>query len=534
MAFGQVAPDIGSLDRGVAVDHDGLRRNAMSPGTQVARALAALIASRVMAMALNLGLVALLFRHLPQSELGVWLLMGQAASLVALMDFGVTSVLTRRLAMSAGQPDGVARQAADLVASARVLYHVMAVLVGVALIIASWRLLEGASTAALIAWALLSLGNIYGLYRGLTTAMVTGFGHVAEMSVRNTCIGVVVTAGQAVAVLWGGGLVALAALSLAGSLGLGLALQSLLRRREAGLLAEAGRRDWSALRGLLASSGRYWLTELGAIALLRTDQLFIAGFQGAADIPAYYAAYSIVFTMATLSMAISEAACVFVSRMWQQQAPEAVHALVLRSTRLGLSMMLAGAGLMAVIGDSIIAVWIGPGHFVGRPVMLVFCAMLVLFVQQSLLLGFSRATENERYAPCFLLAGGLNLLITWWLAAPLGLLGIAAGTLIAQALTVSWYVPLSALHRLQIPLRTYAGAVLWPAVLTGVATSAAAFLATYDIALSLPAYRMAAGCGGGFLAALLCAWFLVIDADMRGVALRAVRQVLRPVAIKAG
>ncbi len=496
------------------------QRPAVVPlGQQIARALAALWVSRVVAVALNLLLVPLLFRRLAPDELGVWLLMGQAGGLVVLLDFGVTNVLTRRIAIASGTPDGAMPPAADLVASAQPLYRAMALLVFAGMLLAGWWLIgglgldEAATLRTRLGWALLSAANAYALFRGLWAAAATGTGHVAAVSMLGTGVGVGVMALQGGALLLGGGVGTLAALALGGSLLQGAALLRWLRYREPRLMASPGRSSRAALRGLLRASSRYWLTELGAIALLRTDQMFIAGFQQPSQIPAYFAAYSIVYNMALVSMAIAEAASVFVSRLWREHEPGAVHVLILRSLRIGLALMLCGAGVMAVIGDSVIAVWIGPGHFVGRPVLLAFCAMLTLFVQQSLLLGFSRATENEIYAPCFLAAGALNLGITWLLIGPLGLLGVALGTLIAQALTTSWFVPVSALRRLQISGRTYAAEVLRPALLLGACTAGATLLAASG--MTDPLGRMAAGGAAGAAAALLGGWFLVLDADMR-------------------
>lgn len=488
----------------------------MPLGRDIARALAALWVSRALAVALNLLLVPLLFRRLPPDDLGAWLLMGQAGGIVALLDFGVTNVLTRRIAMAP-----IIQDAADLIASARPLYAGMAAVVGVGSALAGWWLLAGLPLdeagvlRARLAWAVLSAGNAYTLYRGLWSAAATGTGQVAAVAVRGTVISLLVTLLQGAALALGGGVGALAALALAGSVVQGAMLTRLLAARAPQLASARGGRNPALLRGLLAASGRYWLTELGALALLRTDQLFLAGFGQLSQIPAYYAAYSILNNLALVSIAVAEAAGVFVSRLWRDHDPRLVHPLVLRSVRIGLALMLCGAGVMAVIGDSVIAVWVGPGRFVGRPVLLVFCAMLALFVQQSLLLGFSRATEHETYAPCFLAAGALNFGITWLLAGPLGLLGVALGTLAAQALTTSWFVPVSALRRLGVSWRTYGTEVLRPAVLVGALATGATLAAAHGLSDNL--HRLVAGGLAGAAAMAAGGWLLILDAEMRRV-----------------
>lgn len=487
----------------------------MASGHDIARALTALWASRALGLLMNLLLVPLLFRGLAPDDLAVWLLMGQVGAVIALLDFGITNVLTRRVAMAATVGD-----AADLLATARPIYAGLALLAGAGSALVGWWLLEGLGLDASgllrmrAAWAAICLGNAYALYRGLWAAAATGAGLVAAVAGRSAGIALCVTLLQGAALAMGGGVGALAGVALAGSFVQGAMLSRLLAVRAPALASTAGRPSSALRRSLLAASGRYWLTELGALALLRTDQMFLAGFGKLQDIPAYYAAYSILYNMALASGALAEATCVFVSRTWREHDPAHVHLMVLRSLRIGLALMLCGAAAMAAVGDAVIAVWVGPGRFVGWPVLLTFCVMLALFVQQSLLLGFSRATEHEAYAPVFLAAGALNLGITAVLAGPLGTLGVALGTVLAQALTTSWFVPRSALRRLGIPWRTYAGRVLRPALLTAAFAGCAALAASAGA--GTPLARAAFGTAAAGVAAVAAGWALVLDASLRG------------------
>ena len=511
----------------------------ISVGHRIAGALSALWVSRAVAILLNLLLLPLLFHRIAPDELGVWLLMAQAGGIVALMDFGITNVLTRRSAITstrihaAADAAEVDRQLADLLASARVIYVWAAILVFAGSLLAGWFLLArlglGSATTARvrIAWTLLCAAYAYNLFGGMWTAMISGLGYVAAAAVLGTAIGLASVVLQAASVLCGGGVVSLAVLMLAGSIAQRWATICMLRSRRARLLSFAGRPRRELVEGLLSSSFRYWLTELGAIALLRTDQIFIAGFQQPSLIPPYYAAYSVIYNMAVISMALADAANVFVSQLWREHEPHAVHSLVLRSTRIGLALMLCGVGVMAVIGESVLAVWIGPGHFVGRPILMTFCAVLVLYVQQSLLLGFSRATENEAYASCYLVAGALNVFITWLLVGPLGLLGVALGTLIAQAATTSWFVPMSALKRLQITWKTYSILVLLPALEVSALAFGATLLAASGIPDGTHLQRVVAGGAAGTAAAAAASWFLILDGEIKGYIRREITEVAR-------
>ncbi len=499
----------------------------------VARAVAALWVSRAAVIALNLLLLPLLFRHIEQAELGVWLLMGQAGAIAALLDFGVTNVLTRRIALASGQAASAPDEINALLRSALPLYRAAALCVGGGGLVVGWAvsarlgLDRAPALRAGAAWTMLCAAYACTLLTNLPMAALSGLGHIAATALWAAGIAVAVMALQCALLLGGGGIVGLAGLALAGALAQRWAVQDRLRRRAPGVHA-GGTGNRTALRGLLHASLRYWLMELGAIALLRTDGLFIAGTQQPAQIPGYAAACSLVFNLALTAMAVAEAAQVFVSRMWRDQDPAAVHALVLRSMRAGLALMLCGCSVLAIVGEPFLAAWIGPGHLPGRTVLLIFCAMLTLYVQQSLLLGFSRATEHEAYAPCYLMAGALNLGLTWLLAGWLGLPGIALGTLLAQAATTSWFVPMSALRRLGIGWRAYRDGALLPAVTAAGLTGAATWITVQGVLGASPLMQALAGVGAGGGVALACGWFLVLDAPMRGSVRRRTAALVQP------
>ncbi len=501
----------------------------MAVNRRIAVALSTMWASRAITIALGLLLVPVLFHRLSGSELGTWLLLGQAGSIVGFMDFGMTNVLARLVAFASGDPDEPAStsrdlQLGELIASAKRLYRAAAAFALVVALCGGWLFLShivpdaDALARARTTWIVLCFGFAIQLSGGLWSAVVSGLGLVATAAMIGTVFSIGTLALMVATVLLGGGMVSLAVVMLISSAAQRYATIVLLRRREPKLMALRCYPKRTVVTALLVPSLKYWLTEVGAVLLLRTDQLFIASFQDPAQIPAYYAAYSLIYNLALISMNIGDASFVYVSKLWREYDPRTVHSLVIRNARIGLGVMVSGVAVMASIGDAVITVWLGPGHFVGWPVLLTFCAMLVLFVQQSLLLGFSRATENESYAPCYLLAGALNIGITWTLAGRLGLLGVALGTLLAQVLTTNWFIPRSGLRRLRIAWPAYVAEVLGPVSLTFVATYVAVFLATHSVPTEQAFARVAIGSVTGLASVCVCFWTLIFDAPIRDYA----------------
>ena len=491
---------------------------------KIAVALSTLWISRAATLSLNLVLVPILFRRLPPSELGTWLLLSQLGTVVVFFDFGMTSVLARQIAIvSARDASDPARgrELHELVSAARLLFRcvslaALAVALAGGWLFLGWLGLAGdALRVARMTWVVLCLGYAVNLNGGLWWALLWGFGRIARGTAILTTSAVITTLVLIAAAALGGGMEALACILLVSALAQQIAMKRAARRGDPILQQPPTRASRAVLKSIAVPSSRYWLTQVGAVVLLRTDQFFIAGFQEPARIPAYYACYTLIYNLALVSMNIGDASFVFVSKLWREEDPSAVHALVLRSARIGMALMLSGVAVMLSLGDAVLTVWLGPGRFVGWPVLVTFCAMLVLFVQQSLLLEYSRATENEAYAPCYLIAGVLNLLFTWALIRPLDLLGCALGTLLAQMLTTNWFIPRSALRRLRIPVRRYAEQVLLP----GGAVFGTVYLAVWSATRAIPAERaldrVAVGAVAGGVALALCFWAVVLEPGVR-------------------
>lgn len=493
---------------------------------QILLALSTMWASRSASIVANLVLLPVLFHHLSGDALGTWLLLGQAAAFMGFMDFGISNVLVRRIAFASvpqtGDGPGTRdARLAELVATAKPLYCFATALAFAVGLCGGWAFLgrvslsDGMLASARVAWAVLCVGQAVSLSGGLWSAALVGLGSVSAAAVLASLSGLLTLTALAITVLSGGGIESLAVVVLIGNVVQRWATLRVLGRREPLLLALRGRWDRSMLGALLVPALKYWLTEIGAVLLLRTDQFFIAGFQNPAQIPSYYAGYTLMYNIAVVSMAAGDASFVYVSRLWGEGRLGEARALVVRSARIGLALILTGAAVMASIGDAVIAVWLGPGHFVGRPVFLTFCVMVALFVQQSLMFGFSRATEHEVYAPCYLAAGALNIVITWVLVGPLGLLGVALGTLSAQMLTTNWYVPVVGLRRLRIAWRSYAAQVLLPAGGAAGLTYGAVWWATHGIAGGRSVERVLVGSMVGAVAMGAGFWALIFDAEMR-------------------
>lgn len=433
--------------------------------------------SRFVIIVLGLVLIPLLFRNMGQEELGLWFMLGQSGAFLGLMDLGVSPTLTRRIAFAKGlagadpaaaTSDASRRQIADLVATGRLIYRFLSA--GVFLL--AWttgflflghiELHQLSYRTVWIAWTVMCASHALGVWAAMWNCLLQGTGHVGWDGVIAIVVQVVVLLAQIAAVLAGGGLITLAAIAAAGAVVTRYAVIAFMRRREPELFAIPGRWNREMFESMLKPALKAWATGVGAFLILRTDQYFIAYFKGADNIPSYQAAYQLVSNLLILSLSFAISSQVFISQLWQTGQIKEVHRIVTRSVRFALIVMACGIACLLAAGRELMNLWLGPGHFVGYAVLGIFCVTLFLETQHCAVAAASRSTEDEVFMWWALGAGALNLVLTWWLIKPFGLLGVALGTMIAQMLTNNWYAVYRGLWRLQMSRSGYFRDVLLP------------------------------------------------------------------------
>ena len=198
---------------------------------------------------------------------------------------------------------------------------------------------------------------------------------------------------------------------------------------------------------------------------MNTDQFFIAGMQGAREIPAYRAAYSIFINFQMLAVAFGAISGVFIAQLWKAGEVARVQRLVVKNLRLGLSIMIAGGACVLGLGQHLFNLWIGHGNYIGPRIAGTFFVLLVLDTQATIIATSSRATEDEAFVICTGAAAVLNVILTLILGARYGLFGIALATLLAQGATSYWFMCYRGLRRLRMSLRIHLREVVAPVVL---------------------------------------------------------------------
>lgn len=433
--------------------------------------------SRFVSIALGLVLIPVLFRNLGDEELGVWFILGQSSAFLILMDMGLAPTLTRRIAFAKGLSgkdvstrlnDQSKASIADLIATGRRIYWVLVVAgFGIAWVLGfaflyqiNLEMLE--FSTVLLAWTVMCTGYAITVWASVWTSLLQGVGQVGWDGLFTMMVNILVQIAQIVVVLLGAGLLTLAVVAAIGAVAARTAVLVFIKRRHSDLLATRGSPSLALFRSLLKPALKYWVTGVGAFLILKTDQYFIATFEGTASVPDYQAAYQVVMNLMLLSISFAMASHVFVSQLWEAGARDEMRAIVLRNLRHGLTVMGVGVVTVLISGQDLFELWLGPGHFIGYPVLIVMATMLFLETQHSAIAAASRATEDEPFMFWALGAGFLNMFLTYFFIHSLGVLGVALGTFLAQLMTNNWYVVWRGLSRLEISIFSYVRSVILP------------------------------------------------------------------------
>lgn len=409
-----------------------------------------------MTIVLGLVLMPVLFRTLPKEELGVWLLLGQSWATLGILDLGFGVTLTRRIAFAKGRSgsdpniplSGTTRaEIADLVATGMRIYRVLSgfaftVSFGLGFIYLRTLELDAVSLPSVwLAWGALCLSQALTVWATPWTCLLQGVGYVGWDAILASFVAALMLIGQIIAALCGGGLVSLAIVAAGGALGQRAVILTFARRKRPELFELKGTWHGDVFRGMVPLASRAWLTALGSGLLLYSDQFVITSMEGASELPAYRAAWVLVHNLTVVATTFGMASGVFVSHLWQVNDLKEVHRIMERNVRFGWLTMLGGAGVLLFAGDSLFSLWIGPGNFIGYPILIAFLVTETLEAQSYIVSCAARATGDEAFAWSYLLAGGLKLGLSIVLARQYGLIGVALGTVIALLLTNHWYVP---------------------------------------------------------------------------------------------
>lgn len=400
--------------------------------------------------------------HLGAEMYGIWAVAMQFTGYIYLMDFGVRDSLIRYTAKYRATGNDLALRrilSVAILIYLPVFLAAMLVTAGIAYGLPKWSSIQGELaddariTVFLVGASIAStfLFNIYtGLLQGLQRFDVANGIHVIIGLLRAATIVVVLKSG--------GGVVEMAWIQFGFTVVSGVACYfaaGVLMKR-VGLSLRPVRVTGRKLRALLRLVSGYsvyvFINNIGQKLAFATDALVISLFMPIASVTYYAIAGNLISYLHALVSATAQVFNPVASQYAAHKDREGLRMLMLRSTRLSLTIGLPVACTYVMLGDIFIGLWMGE-QFVEQASMVLLILGLTQILSfphhsiASILYGIGR---HRTLAFLRMGEGIINLALSMILVQSMGLMGVALGTAIPHTVIFGIILPMYACSMLGI------------------------------------------------------------------------------------
>ena len=386
-------------------------------------------------------LVPFLLSRLGAAAYGTWVLIGSLFAYSSVLHFGLTSAVSRHVAvaLAAGTGDDVRR----IVTTGTAFFSGVAVVLSTLTLVVyqfvgRWfhipaGMLGDARTAVLVVGLFLALAVV----AEASGAAISGYQRYDLLAMGRVSMNLLRAAALVVVVGRGGGLVAVAWVYALTELGVNLLYALFAVRLLPVRVLQARRFDAALMPEMLAYGGNTFLYSSGAVIAYKASEVLIGAFGQAEDVARYSVAGMGVLALAAVIESLTAAIKPAVSDLDARDAGSTIHELALLAGKYGLLIILPSTAFFVLMGDDFLRLWTG----LTDPD--VSCAMALLAVgqafrlaQQGNFLVLAGKGEHRFFGLSVLLVGGGTVVLT---VLALGVLGFGiVGA--AAASTASWMV----------------------------------------------------------------------------------------------
>jgi O-antigen/teichoic acid export membrane protein len=440
--------------------------------------------SKAISILLNLVQIPLLYRYLPVEMVGVWFLMIGAQMVVGLFDLGFGQTLQRRIAFAKGtcgsDPDiklsaAAGQEISDLLALARRVYWILTVLVAPVLVLGGMLYFSrlGLAPATMPglqkAWIIMAIGYAANMWAWYVEATLNGLGDLGWSSLITGIIRTFEFLAIWLALALGYGLCLLALIWVSRGILTRIAGWLVIRFRHPWLASQKGHCRPQEFRSMISPALQWWLAVVSYFFLAVISRYLIAAIMGASYVPDYVAAYTALVTVQGTLLNIVTIALPLFSQKWQAGRIDEMQRLILGLMRLSLGLLMVAYVFICIYAKDIFELWLGVGHFVGYPVLIVMAVTMLIDAHQGMLMTICIAAERLQFYKATLLGGIISLPLSFCLIKSYGILGAVLAILVAGLLTQNWVIPWISLKLLRLNFVTILTKLITPSLLLGLA-----------------------------------------------------------------
>ena len=445
-----------------APDKDGAIRRRVMVGT------ASNYAGQIIAFASLFFLTPFILRHLGAATYGLWVLVSSIVAYGSVLDLGVWGAIIKYVAEYRAR--GEADTARALLATALRLYT-----------------LFGAGVLALAAMAALLMPPLFGIapdQRPLASQLIMlmgvgvgvslpglmplsvlrGLQRYDVVSVIEISATLTTTAATVLGLLLGGGVLAVVAANL-----LGLAVMALGGAWGVQRLAPAYQFGWRGAdrrlaRQIITYSWPLSVKDVAGRLQNRSDEITIGAFLPIASIAPYNVARRLSESTYVLTRQFMKVLLPLASELHAENDLGRLRRVFLLGTRVTLALALLIGLTLIVLARPILTAWVGPDYASAAGLVAILTTASFLAAAQWPAGAVLQGMARHRVLAATALGSGLaNLALSIALVRPLGVTGVALGTLLPALAEFAIILPYT-LQRLGLNGRAALAEVFWPAL----------------------------------------------------------------------
>lgn len=218
---------------------------------------------------------------------------------------------------------------------------------------------------------------------------------------------------------------------------------------------------------LISYGGYFQMNRVATAVAQGADSLVIAAQLGAASVTPYAltSRLAVLFSV-TISGKLADATFPGLSQMFASPERHRLVAVTARLAEYSVRLAVVASAFFAATNPAFVGLWVGSEYYAGATLNTIFAGWVML---DTIIRGLTpvvlASDDLQPWAFMSLAEAVINVCLSLLLVGPLGLVGVALGTLVAKATTTAWYLPYAACKTLHLPISAFLSeAVMRPLV----------------------------------------------------------------------
>ena len=420
----------------------------------------------VISVALSFVITPFIIRTLGDARYGTWSLIAQVTGYYGLLDFGVRGAVAYYAAslLAKDEDEDVSRLASSAFWGLSVIAIGALIFGGVLMVyFPSWFETAGVESGEIRgALAIVTISLALTLPFDVFSAIVNGCRRPDIVSGLDVALRIGKSIVMVIALMNGGGLVALAAIALGGKIVMWIVLAAVSRRYVPSLRLRPGlfQREW--LRKVLSYGSRNFVINISLAVIHRLDYVLIGTFLGVRFVTFYSIGKMMTGYVSKACSNVTRAFTMHFAHHAARNETDRLRELFLTGARIsGLFAMLL-TGYVLAFGTPFVRLWLGPQYVEGpwKERTDVVLAILLLGQAPRLFQSISWqllfGTRRVNFLMWLQVGEAIaNLALSLALVKPLGLPGVALGTFFPLLVTNTYFLPRYVLRQLELPKSEY-------------------------------------------------------------------------------